>query len=126
MAGDNLKELLFAFSEEIRLRILVLLGRGSALCVKCIVGVINAPQPTVSRHLSILRRSGVVEVLKYEQRRYYSIKKRGPVGGLSEGIADFFYKSLKDKKPFNRDFKKLRKIGGACRLDCKVNLKAGA
>lgn len=126
MPKDQLNEMLFAFSEEIRLRILMLLGQESTLCVKCIVGVIDAPQPTVSRHLSILRRSGMVEVHKDEQHRYYSLKKSGPLSDLSQGIAEFFYKSLRDKKPFKKDFDRLKKISGVCTLDCKVNHKSGA
>ncbi len=120
MPKENINDLLFAFSEETRLRILMLLGRESALCVKCIVGAIEAPQPTVSRHLSTLRRSGVVRMEKDEQHHYYSIRNGGPADGLAKGLADFFYRSLKDRSPFKRDFAKLEKVAKGCALDCKL------
>jgi len=113
--------LLFAFSEEIRLRVLMLLARGSSLCVKCIVSTIDTPQPTVSRHLSILRRSGVVEVDKDEQHRYYSLKKSGPFVALSNGLMNVYQKSLKDKNPFKKDYERLKKIRSGCSVDCKVH-----
>ena len=48
-----------AFADRTRLRILSLL-RGGELCVCDLVRVIGSPQPTVSRHLAYLRRSGLV------------------------------------------------------------------
>ena len=46
-----------AFSDSTRLRILHLLQAGE-LCVGDLVKVIQVPQPTASRHLAYLRRSG--------------------------------------------------------------------
>jgi ArsR family transcriptional regulator len=45
------------FTDHTRLRILRLLQDGP-LCVGDLVGILRAPQPTVSRHLAYLRRSG--------------------------------------------------------------------
>jgi ArsR family transcriptional regulator len=49
-----------AFSDPTRLRILNLLLPGE-LCVCEIVNTLRIPQPTASRHLSYLRRAGLVE-----------------------------------------------------------------
>lgn len=121
MQRDRLNDLLTAFSEEIRLRILLLLGKKSSLCVKCIVGVIDAPQPTISRHLSILRKSGAVRVKKDEQHRYYSLNKEDEFSGLNTGLLEVFQRSLKNKIPFNKDSAKLKQILAGCSVDCKVD-----
>jgi ArsR family transcriptional regulator len=48
-----------AFSDRTRLRILNLL-KGGELCVCDLVRVIDAPQPTISRHLAYLRKAKLV------------------------------------------------------------------
>jgi ArsR family transcriptional regulator len=52
-----------AFSDSTRLRILCLLT-GGEMCVGDLVKVLQVPQPTASRHLSYLRRAGLVEARK--------------------------------------------------------------
>ena len=49
-----------AFSDRTRLRILNLL-KGGELCVCDLVRVIDAPQPTISRHLAYLRKAKLVK-----------------------------------------------------------------
>ena len=52
-----------AFSDRTRLRILHMLRDGE-LCVCDIVDVLGVPQPKASRHLSYLRKAGLVEARK--------------------------------------------------------------
>ena len=61
-----------AFSDETRLRILHLLAKGE-LCVCDIMDVLDAPQPKVSRHLSYLKRAGLVSDRKEGPWRHYSL-----------------------------------------------------
>ena len=61
-----------AFSDRTRLRILHLLQHGE-LCVCDLVSVLRVPQPTASRHLAYLRRSGLVEIRKQGSWVYYSL-----------------------------------------------------
>lgn len=61
-----------AFSDRTRLRILHLLQDGE-LCVCDLVSVLRVPQPTASRHLAYLRRSGLVRVRKDRSWSYYSL-----------------------------------------------------
>ena len=61
-----------AFSNRTRLRILNLL-RGGELCVCDLVRVIDAPQPTVSRHLAYLRKAGLVISRKQGLWIYYEL-----------------------------------------------------
>ena len=49
-----------ALADETRLRILALLRDGD-VCVCHIQGGLRLPQPTISRHLAYLRKSGLVE-----------------------------------------------------------------
>jgi ArsR family transcriptional regulator len=61
-----------ALSDSTRLRILNLL-RGGELCVCDLVAVLDLPQPTVSRHLSYLRRAGLVLARKEGLWHYYRL-----------------------------------------------------
>lgn len=66
-------DLLFrAFADETRLRILHLLMKGE-ICVCDIMGVLQAPQPRVSRHLGYLKRAGLVVDRKDGLWRRYSL-----------------------------------------------------
>lgn len=57
---DQLEEVFKALADQTRLRILGLLGAGE-ICVCDIHSSLGLPQPTVSRHLAYLRKSGLVE-----------------------------------------------------------------
>ena len=60
---DGLETIFKALADRTRLRILGLLSAGE-ICVCDIHGSLGLPQPTVSRHLAYLRRSGLVEARK--------------------------------------------------------------
>lgn len=61
-----------AFSDPIRLRILSLVQPGE-LCVCDLVEILQLPQPTISRHLSYLRRAGLVKVRQERSWNYYEL-----------------------------------------------------
>ena len=63
-----------AFSDRTRLRILNLLRPGE-LCVCDLVRVIEAPQPTISRHLAYLRRARLVTARKEGLWMYYQLAR---------------------------------------------------
>lgn len=65
-------EILKALAEESRLRILSLLLNGE-MCVCEIEGTLAMTQSNVSRHLSALRKSGILESYKQAQWVYYRI-----------------------------------------------------
>lgn len=72
-AAKSKVDLLFrAFSDPIRLRILGLVKPGE-LCVCDLVEVLRLPQPTISRHLSYLRRAGLVTVRQERSWNYYAL-----------------------------------------------------
>jgi ArsR family transcriptional regulator len=61
-----------AFSDRTRLRILHVLW-GGELCVGDIVGILQAPQPRISRHLAYLRNARLVVVRKSGLWSHYSL-----------------------------------------------------
>ena len=61
-----------AFSDRTRLRILHLLSTGE-VCVNDLVSSLRLPQPTVSRHLSYLKRSGLVTTRRESSWIYYAL-----------------------------------------------------
>jgi ArsR family transcriptional regulator len=61
-----------AFSDPIRLRILSLVEPGE-LCVCDLVEILKLPQPTISRHLSYLRRAGLVRARQEGSWNYYEL-----------------------------------------------------
>ena len=65
-------ELFRAISDPIRLRILHLLSVGE-LCVGDLVSVLKVPQPTASRHLSYLRKIGLVTSRKNSYWTFYAL-----------------------------------------------------
>ena len=68
----ELAEVYKAASEPIRLRILALLAHGE-LCVCHVHGLLDAPQPTVSRHLAVLRHAGLVAARRDGSWVHYSL-----------------------------------------------------
>ena len=115
----NIKDILFAFSEEIRLRVILLL-KDSRICVNCLTDVLSLPQSTISRHLSLLRRTGVAETRKDKLHSYYTLNTGEPFGLLKKRLATTFYNTIKDTEPFKGDFKRLKKVKNHCDADCKI------
>ena len=68
----RLDEILKAAGEPTRLRILNLLRLGS-ICVCDLQAVLDIPQPTISRHLAVLRNAGLVIDARVGPRVIYSL-----------------------------------------------------
>lgn len=72
-AAKTRVDLMFrAFSDPLRLRILHLV-QGGELCVCDLVEILQVPQPTVSRHLSYLRKAGLVKVRQDRSWNFYAL-----------------------------------------------------
>lgn len=63
-----------ALADPIRLRIVLLLTSEGELCVCDLMGVLDLPQSTVSRHLAYLKRSGWLDGRRQGAWMYYRIK----------------------------------------------------
>ncbi len=62
-----------AIAEPRRRQIIELLSRRRGLAVGTIVLILGLPQPTVSKHLGVLREVGLVSVSKNGQSRIYDL-----------------------------------------------------
>jgi DNA-binding transcriptional ArsR family regulator len=62
-----------AIAEPRRRQIIELLARRGALAVGTLVGALGLPQPSVSKHLNVLRQVGIVSVSKSGQQRVYGL-----------------------------------------------------
>src|SRR5207244_10874146 len=63
-----------AIAEPRRRQIVELLARRGALAVGTLVVTLGLPQPAVSKHLGVLRKVGVVAVIKQGKRRVYNLE----------------------------------------------------
>lgn len=70
--GTEISVLFRCLADPTRLRILNLLAAGE-LCVCHLVEILDAPQPTVSRHLAVLREEGLVEVRRRGRYALYRL-----------------------------------------------------
>src|SRR5215203_2714385 len=85
-----------AIAEPRRRKIVELLATGPECDVTELVIKLGLPQPTVSKHLGVLRKVGVVEVQKAGQRRLYRLnpKELKPVRDWIQNFERFWTNHL--------------------------------
>jgi ArsR family transcriptional regulator, arsenate/arsenite/antimonite-responsive transcriptional repressor len=121
-AVDELENLFKALADKTRLRILALLGN-NAVCVCHIHDSLGLPQPTVSRHLAYLRKSGLVAVRRDGVWMHYQVSRS--LNPVIQGVVSAAVDALQhlpattqDRKQFQRSFGQLyvfdAPAGGAC------------
>ncbi len=121
-AIDQLEAVFKALADKTRLRILALLGNNE-VCVCHIHDSLGLPQPTVSRHLAYLRRSGLVDVRRDGVWMHYRVATsldpvaRKVVMSAIDALAEV-PTTNQDRKQFERAFGELYVLntpdGGAC------------
>ena len=85
---DNLTQIFKLLSDDTRLRMILLLFQQD-LCVCEISGVLNVPQPRVSKNLSKLRDMNLVSDERKDKFVFYSLKKeRGLLNEILKQIMD--------------------------------------
>lgn len=77
MAALTTADVLDVLADESRRRILVLLEQQD-LCVCELVNALGLPQPTVSRHLMVMRDTGIVEQWKEGRFSFYRVDPHLP------------------------------------------------
>jgi ArsR family transcriptional regulator len=121
-AIDQLESLFKALADRTRLRILALLGNNE-VCVCHIHDSLGLPQPTVSRHLAYLRKSGLVAARRDGVWMHYQVSTSlNPViRSLVVTAVDAVQQlpaTTHDRKQFQRSFGQLYVLdspaGGAC------------
>lgn len=105
-----------AFADPSRIRILVAL-RKRELCVCELCDGLGVTQSTLSTHLQIIRKAGLVSARKQGKWMYYAITPQAK--RLVDFLFQFFPDSLKTSATLRRDEKKLaRRLAlrdnGAC------------
>jgi len=119
---DELESLFKALADKTRLRILALLGNNE-VCVCHIHDSLGVPQPTVSRHLAYLRKSGLVAVRRDGVWMHYQVSRSlSPVVQSLVAAAVNALKQLpattQDRRQFQRAFGQLYVLdsaaGGTC------------
>lgn len=94
-----------AFADENRLRILHLLSQGER-CVCDLMEVLKMGQSKVSRHLSYLRRAGLVKHRKDGLWVHYSLSK--PLGEFHKRLLSCLDCCLDDVPALQKDRERLR------------------
>jgi ArsR family transcriptional regulator len=119
-AVDELENLFKALADKTRLRILALLGNNE-VCVCHIHDSLGLPQPTVSRHLAYLRKSGLVAARRDGVWMHYQVSRSlNPViqGVVAAAVDALQPATTQDRKQFQRSFGQLYVLdsaaGGAC------------
>lgn len=101
-------ELFSLLSDDTRLRCLVLFQNNGELCVCEICQIIDTIQPKISRHLALMRNSGLVSDERRGQWVYYSLNPSLPRWILE--IIESSVKNLINQNPFQSDLKKLKAL----------------
>jgi ArsR family transcriptional regulator len=121
-AVDELENLFKALADKTRLRILGLLGNNE-VCVCHLHDSLGLPQPTVSRHLAYLRKSGLVAARRDGVWMHYRVSRslNPVVRGVVAAAVDALQRlpaTTRDRKEFQRAFGQLYVLdspaGGAC------------
>ena len=74
----DIERLYKGLADESRLKIMFLLNDMGEACVRDIQQVLKVPQPTVSRHLGLLKRMGLVDNRRRGKWNYYYLVKKQP------------------------------------------------
>jgi len=99
-ARPPINDMLKAFADETRMRILHLLTRGK-LCVCDIHDTLKLPQSKVSRHLSSLRKAGLVEVRRAGLWKHYKLS--APKGKFHQGLIGCLKSCFEEAPILKRD-----------------------
>jgi ArsR family transcriptional regulator len=105
---DAAAGLIKALADPVRLRLLNLLTGNREVCVCHLHEALNLPQPTVSRHLSHLRRSGLVAGRKDGYWVYYRLAQ--PSSGLHWCLLGSVLTSLGNIETLRSDVERLARL----------------
>jgi ArsR family transcriptional regulator, arsenate/arsenite/antimonite-responsive transcriptional repressor len=112
-AIDKLEDVFKALADKTRLRILALLG-GDEVCVCNIHETLGLPQPTVSRHLAYLRRTGLVDVRREGVWMHYKVSTS--LDPVVQAVVNAAVHALTHVRLANRDRKQYERSFGGVRV----------
>ena len=121
-AVEDLEHVFKALADKTRLRILALIGNNE-VCVCHMHDSLGLPQPTVSRHLAYLRRSGLVSARRDGVWMHYRLSRslhpvlRDVVSAAVHALQQL-PATTQDRRQFERTFGQLyvldSEAGGSC------------
>ncbi len=109
---DESTTTLKVFADPVRLRLLSLLSDDREVCVCHLHEALDLPQPTVSRHLAYLRKSGLVLGRKQGLWVYYRLAR--PKTALHRILFGCLGSCLGDPATFDQDRMRLGGLMGCC------------
>lgn len=109
---DQSTKTLKAFADPVRLRLLNLLSEDREVCVCHLHEALELPQPTVSRHLAYLRKSGLVSGRKEGLWVHYRLSRCR--SGLCRILLGCLGSCLGDPPLFEDDLKRLDRAVSRC------------
>jgi len=97
-----------ALSDESRLRALVSI-RGGELCLCQIIQVLGLSPATVSKHMDVLERAGLVRRRRQGKWRYYSLND-DPTQGPTRSALKWVFEGLPKDPQLVEDARKTQKV----------------
>ncbi len=113
----NAEKFFLALSDRTRLRLLNLMQDGE-VCVCFFTEVLQAPQPTISRHLAYLRQAGVVSARREGKWMHYRVV--APADKRAARIFDEVCTWLREQPEMQRDRERLVKFCCAPQLPVQL------
>ncbi len=104
---DEVVRVYKALSEEMRLRIMMLLMHGE-LCVCDLMAIFDEPQSKISRHLAYLKNSGLLGSKRVGVWMHYFLKE--PLDEVARAQIDFMLGHLSQFQWARDDFQKMGEV----------------
>lgn len=104
---EDIAQIYKALSEQMRLRILMLLTHGE-LCVCDLMAVLEEPQSKVSRHVAYLKNSGLIKGRRVGTWMHYFLKE--PLEGLAAAHVEFLKRELSGLDWAREDVEKMKEV----------------
>ncbi|NLC16461.1 MAG: winged helix-turn-helix transcriptional regulator [Clostridiales bacterium] len=109
-------EIFKSLSEESRLRIISLLMQ-KEMCVCEIETCLKMTQSNASRHLTDLKRSGILESYKKAQWTYYKISPNFIEN--NKELWEYLKKEIRNMRFYAKDLEEYKKCAGSCIVNKK-------
>jgi ArsR family transcriptional regulator len=104
---EQIVQVFRALSEEMRLRILLLLTR-EELCVCDLMTIFDEPQSKISRHLAYLKNSGLISSRRVGVWMHYFLKDRAD--DFSQAQIELLRQRLNGFSRFQQDVSKMKEV----------------
>ena len=109
---ENIALIFQTLDDATRLRILALLLEEDELCVCGLVAVLQLPQSTISRQLSLLKNAGWLKDRREGVWIHYSIKRS--LGSIQQFLIPLLRNFLPVTEAAGKDIEKLRSLNKGC------------